>query len=295
MAKIDVTNLFPWNKMKAVTVDGQSMIFIPKIWIRNTPLPAGAKYADKLAYMFADGPVSGYHLAPSFYTSGVENDTGIQLSSYIASKDSSGKAASIANATPWTNIAYTAVDAAARTRNVGTGEQAGWRAWNIYDAHLLARLMLFEAGSADIQTILGGTNGSIGVTYHGIHDVWGGTSCGFWIYGLTTTGSGNAIMVLDNKGNNSMVDTKIAPCGSGWAATLLDNVGSNYDLGDLFLAKSVTSTESSGSLGDYQYLGGGYAFYAYWGSSSNYGPFYLNDDTPSSAIAALGFRLARSC
>lgn len=294
MAKIDVTNLFPWNKMKAVTVDGQSMIFIPKIWIRNTPLPAGAKYADKVAYMFADGPVSGYHLAPSFYTSGVENDSGVQLSGYIAGQ-ASGKATSLSGATPWTNIAYTAVDTAARTRNVGTGEQAGWRAWNIYDAHLLARLMLFEAGSADVQTIIGGTDGSMGATYHGIHDVWGGTSYGFWIYGLTTTGSGNTIMVLDNKGNNNMVDTKIAPCGNGWPVTLLDNVGSNYDLGDIFLAKSVTSTESSGSLGDGQYLGGGYAFCAYWGSSSNCGPFCLDLYTPTGTCTALGFRLARSC
>ena len=295
MAKIDVSKIFPINKMKLVTVDGQAVIELPKTWIRNTPLAKGATYEDKVAYMFSERAQPGYHLAPSFYTDGKENENGVQLSAYIASKDSSGKAASIANATPWTNIAYTAVDAAARTRNVGTGEQAGWRAWNIYDAHLLARLMLFEAGSADIQTILGGTDGSMGVTYHGIHDVWGGTSYGFWIYGLTTTGSGNTIMVLDNKGNNSMVDTQIAPCGSGWLVTLLDNVGSNYDLGDLFLAKSVTSTESSGSLGDYQYLSGGCAFCTFWGSSSNYGPFYLDDSTPAGTNTALGFRLARSC
>ena len=155
--------------------------------------------------------------------------------------------------------------------------------------------MLFEAGSADIQTILGGTDGSMGATYHGIHDVWGGTSYGFWIYGLTTTGSGNTIMVLDNKGNNNMVDTKIAPCGNGWPVTLLNNVGSNYDLGDIFLAKSVTSTESSGSLGDYQYLSGGCAFYTIWGSGSDDGPFFLYNGTPASTRTALGFRLARSC
>ena len=288
------SNIWPFSAMKEQTVDGQAMVFCPKIYICNE-VPGSGTYSGKPCYEISDYKETGFHCAPTFMTNGVENDTGIQWSSYIASKDSSGKAASIANATPWTNIAYTAVDTAARTRNVGTGEQAGWRAWNIYDAHLLARLMLFETGSADIQTILGGTDGSMGVTYHGIHDVWGGTSYGFWIYGLTTTGSGNTIMVLDNKGNNNMVDTKIAPCGNGWPVTLLDNVGSNYDLGDIFLAKTVTSTKENGTLGDYQFLSGGYAFYTYWGSSSLYGPFCLYNGTPTNANTALGFRLARAC
>ena len=288
------SNIWPFSAMKEQTVDGQAMVFCPKIYICNE-VPGSGTYSGKPCYEISDYKETGFHCAPTFMTNGVENDTGIQWSSYIASKDSSGKAASIANATPWTSIAYTAVDTAARTRNVGTGEQAGWRAWNIYDAHLLARLMLLEKGTADLQNAIGGSSTANGVTWHGIHDVWGGTSYGFWIYGLTTTGSGNAIMILDNKGNNNMVDTQIAPCGNGWAVTLLDNVGNNYDLGDIFLAKSVTSTESSGSLGDYQYLSGGCAFCTAWGSGSLYGPFYLGSNAPAGAGAALGFRLARSC
>ena len=295
MAKIDVSNIFPINKMKLVTVDGQAVIELPKTWIRNTPLAKGATYEDKVAYMFSERAQPGYHLAPSFYTDGKENENGVQLSAYIASKDSSGKAASIAGATPWTSIAYTAIDAAAKTRNTGTGEQAGWRAWNIYDHHLLARLMLFEAGSADIQTIIGWADGSMGVTYHGIHDVWGGSSYGFWIHGFTTTGSGNTITILDNKGKGTMIDTKIAPCGGGWPVTLLDNTGDGYDLGDVFLAKTVIGTEGSGTLGDYQNFSGGYAFYAHPGSNANYGPFYLYYYGPSNTGSFLGFRLARSC
>ena len=295
MAKIDVSNIFPYNKMKLVTVDGQAVIELPKTWIRNTPLAKGATYEDKVAYMFSERAQPGYHLAPSFYTDGKENENGVQLSAYIASKDSSGKAASIAGATPWTSIAYTAIDAAAKTRNTGTGEQAGWRAWNIYDHHLLARLMLFEAGSADIQTIIGGADASTGVTYHGIHDVWGSASCGFWIHGLTTTGSGNTITILDNKGKGTMIDTKIAPCGGGWPVTLLDNTGDGYDLGDVFLAKTVIGTEGSGTLGDYQNFGGGCAFYANPGGSTSYGPFFLAYGSPSYTSGGIGFRLARSC
>lgn len=296
MAKIDVSGIHPFDKMKVMTVDSQEVVYIPNTWIRNTPLPKGTKYEDKVAYMFADGPKDGYHLAPSFYTNGVQNENGVQLSAYIASKDSSGKAASIAGATPWTGIAYTAIDAAAKTRNTGTGEQAGWRAWNIYDHHLLARLMLFEAGSADIQTIIGGTDGSIGVTYHDIHDVWDGTSYGFFIYGLTTTGSGYRIAILDNKGKGTMIDTNIAPCGIGWPVTLLDNTGDGYDLGDAFLAKTVTDTEGSGTLGDNCRFSEGYAFFTYYGDSSTYhGPFSLNRNGTSVTNGSLGFRLARSC
>ena len=293
MAKIDVSNIFPYNKMEAVTVDGQAMVYIPKIWIRNTPLAAGATYADKIAYMISERAQTGYHLAPDFYTNGVENENGVQLSSYIASKDSSGKAASIAGATPWTSIAYTAIDAAAKTRNTGTGEQAGWRAWNIYDHHLLARLMLFEAGSADIQTIIGGTDGSMGVTYHGIHDVWGGTSSQFIIYGLTTIGSGGTIKILDNKGKNTMIDTKITPCGGGWPVELLYNTGDGYDLGDVFIAKTATNTEASGSIGDYQLLSDQHAFTTLDGTSG--GPLGFMHVSTENAWESNHFRLARSC
>ena len=299
MAKLDVSNMFPWNQMKEVTVDGQAMVFLPKIWIRNTALPKGTKYEDKVAYMFADGPASGYHLAPSFYTNGVQNENGIQVSAYIASKDSSGRAASVAGATPWTGITYNAIYAAAKTRNTGAAgtEQYGWRAYNIYDHHLLARLMLFEAGSADIQTIIGGTDGSMGVTYHGINDVWGGTSCGFFIYGLETPNSGSTIMILDNKGTNTMVDTKIVPCGNGYPVTLLSDTGSDYDLGDVFLAKTVTKTASACSLGDYQSFSWGYVFCSGYGSSSvPDGPFRFNVKNPySDTDGNTGFRLARSC
>ena len=86
MAKIDVSNIFPINKMKLVTVDGQAVIELPKTWIRNTPLAKGATYEDKVAYMFSERAQPGYHLAPSFYTDGKENENGVQLSAYIASR-----------------------------------------------------------------------------------------------------------------------------------------------------------------------------------------------------------------
>lgn len=289
------SNIWPFSAMKEQTVDGQAMVFCPKIYICNE-VPGSGTYSGKPCYEISDHKETGFHCAPTFMTNGVENDTGIQWSSYITSKDSSGKAASIAKATPWVSIAYTSIDAAAKTRNTGTGEQSGWRAYNIYDHHLIARLMLLEKGTADLQNAIGGSSTANGVTWHGIHDVWGGTSYYFWIYGLTATGSGKTTFtILDKNGNNTMVDTKIAAPGGGWPVTLLDNVSDNYDLRDVFLAKTMTYTNTAGSLGDYQSLVGGYAFYTSMGATTDQGPFYLSSYGPSNSDVALSFRLARAC
>ena len=49
-----------------------------------------------------------------------------------------------------------------------------------------------------------------------------------------------------------------------------------------------------GSCGDYQNLNTGYAFWSnYNTSNTNYGPFYLNNRTPSNTNAALGFALRK--
>ena len=48
------------------------------------------------------------------------------------------------------------------------------------------------------------------------------------------------------------------------------------------------------SCGDYQNLNTGYAFNSNWSSSNtNYGPFYLNNNSPSNTNAALGFALRK--
>lgn len=286
------SNIWPFSAMKEQTVDGQAMVFCPKIYICNE-VPGNGTYSGKPCYEISDYKETGFHCAPTFMTNGEENPTGIQWGSYIASKDSNGKAASIAGATPWVNIAYTAIDAAARTRNTGTGEQAGWRPHNIYDHHLWARLMLLEKGTADLQNAIGGSSAANGVTWHGIHDVWGGASYYFWIYGLTTTGTSSTFTILDKNGNNSMIDTSIAPPGSGWPVNLHTEKGTNYDFGDVFLASSVSSTETAGSLGGYQDLVGGGAFSASSGAGAALGPFCLGNYSTSNSYGYLSFRLAR--
>ena len=170
--------------------------------------------------------------------------------------------------------------------------EAGFHMENIYEHHLIARLMLIEYGSSDLQTLLTGSDSGTDAKYHGIEMVWGGASYGEWFDGIDTLGTNSAVRIFKNDGSQTYVDTGIAPCGSGWLKDVLHNKGTNYDLGDVFLASAVDGTQANGSFGDYQWFYGGCVFSSSWGGTANYGPFYLAYRSTSYTGGALGFRLA---
>lgn len=291
---IDFSNVWPYNAMKKVTVDGQEMVGIPKIYVRNMVLPNTSKYAGKYAYLIAPNKIDDtWHVHPAFMNNGKEM-SGVQIGKYLASKDSSGKAASIKGASFWTCITRDNSHKAGLTRNVsgGTGEKTGWHMYNIYEHHLIARLMLIEYGSSDLQTLLTGSDSGMDAKYHGIEMVWGGASYGEWFDGIDTLGTNSAVRIFKNDGSQTYVDTGIAPCGDGWLKDVLHNKGTNYDLGDVFLASAVDGTQANGSFSDCQWLRGGYVFNSGWGSGADGGPFYLGVTGPSGYPGALGFRLA---
>ena len=273
MAKLDVTDLFPWNKMEKRTVNGISMVFCPNIYVKTEVIPAGSDYAGKMAYMISEKPQDGFHIHPAFVKNGEVAGEGILWGTDILDL----------NAVSYNDLV---------TKAASHG--SGFEPYNIYDHHMIARLMLIEAGSADIQTILGGADGKMGYTWHGINNVWGGTSTGFWFYGLTT--EGGTIHILSNKMDGTMIDTGISCSGkSGWIKECMTDKGANYDLSDVFLAKSVDGTEANGTFGDYSNLGnGGYAFYSYYSSSSTgFGPMYLSHHSLTYKSSWLGLRLRK--
>lgn len=291
---LDFTKAWPFNKMVEQTVDGQEMVYIPKMYVKNEKLPDTATYAGKYAYLIAPDKIDDtWHVHPAFMNAGKEM-SGVQIGKYLASKDGSGKAASIKGATPWTSITRDTAHSLGSNRNVsgGTAEQTGWHCYNIYEHHLIARLMLIEYGSSDLQTLLTGSDSGMDAKYHGIEMVWGGASYGEWFDGIDTLGTNSAVRIFKNDGSQTYVDTGIAPCGRGWLKDVLHNKGTNYDLGDVFLAASVDGTQANGSFGDYQWFGGGYVFNSRWGSDAYCGPFCLFDGSTSNAYGALGFRLA---
>ena len=219
--------------------------------------------------------------------------SGVQIGKYLASKDRSGKAASIKDARFWTYITQNDAHKAGLTRNVsgGTGEKTGWHMYNIYEHHLIARLMLIEYGSSDLQTLLTGSDSGMDAKYHGIEMVWGGASYAEWFDGIDTLGTNGAVRIFKNDGSQTYVDTGIAPGGDGWLKDVLLNKGTNYDLGDVFLAASVDSTPAS--FGDFQHFNGGYVFNSYGTADAAHGPFYLSYSSADVTGGGLGFRLAR--
>lgn len=291
---IDFSNVWPYSEMKTETVDGQEMVYIPKIYVCNTKLPDTSKYAGKYRFSIAPEKLDdNWHVHPAFMNKG-EEMSGIQISAYTAGKDSSGKATSLKDGSRWTNMTRDSAHSLGLNRNVsgGKADQTGWHCYNVYEHHLIARLMLIEYGSSDLQTLLTGSDSGNNATWRGIHEVYGG-NVSFWIDGIDTLGSGSAIRIFDNDGGQAYVDTGIKPCGSGWLKTTLHNVGKNYDMGDVFVAESVDGTQSNGSFGDYQCLYGGSVFYADGGGSALYGPFYLDGNSASITGGNIGFRLAR--
>ena len=289
---------FPFCEIQQVTEDGQEMTFFPKTYCKvNSTAGAGRQiiFADK-------AKDSSYKLMTAFYdfSTGAEVENGVLHSRYMASTGTDDKPESKDGGTFWGSIPYTDIHTKAKLR--GTA----WDALNIWDYHYRGLLMLLETlamgyTSADVQTAIGGTDGSMGITHFGITNIWGGTDKGFWIYGLDTfngTIDGTSIAntnlhIVDRNGVRR--DTGIAAPGANYPVTFqTKSVTGQYDMNELLIGATVDSA-SNGSCGDYQYLGTGYAFWSAYGTSNtNCGPFYLSNRTPSSTLAALGFALRKA-
>ena len=260
---------FPFNQMEKCEVDGRNYIFLPNIWVKNENLSDGATYEDCFAYMISDKAKPNYHIHPAFVTNGRVNNSGILIGEDIirgnfAYKDLKSKAAGY-NAEPF----------------------------NIYDMSILARLMLIEFGGSNIQKSISGTDGKMGATYHGIKNVWGGEDLGQWYYGLTT--EDETIHILNSRMNGAMVDTKITPVGSGYPTALLTAKTLNYDLGDVFLAKTQSDNAVDGILNDYQCLEVESAFNSgYVSNNALCGAFYLCNDKIDKSIKNIGLRLRKA-
>ena len=78
MARLDSANLFPWNRVEDRTVDGQEVVFVPKVYVKNGVNGDGNKY-----WSISDRRKTGYHLHPAFMYDGEEADTGLLVAKYL--------------------------------------------------------------------------------------------------------------------------------------------------------------------------------------------------------------------
>lgn len=290
---------FPFCEIQQVTVDGQEMTFFPKTYAKvNGTSGAGRQI------VFSDKKKDSSYKLMTWchdFETGAEVENGVLHSRYMASQGSDGKPESKSGASHWANIPYTDIKTKAKLR----GDK--WGPLNIWDYHYRGLLMLLETlakgyTSADVQTAIGGSDGSMGITHFGITNIWGGTDKGFWIHGLDTfngaidgvTISNTNIHIVDKSGVRR--DTGIAAPGNGYPVTFqTKSVTDQYDMNELLIAATKDSTAANGSCGDYQPLNTGCAVRAGWNpGTAECGPFGMYEYVPSGTTSWLGFALRKA-
>ncbi len=280
-----------WAGMK--TMDDAtygSFVEIPVTYVRTETLTSGP-YASKNCWWIADGPVNGFHVHPAFIGQDGQPHN-LQVASYIASNKSG---------TPYSEDKGTAKDGYWNSISYNDMHAKGWmtggaRPYSIYDHHLLARLMLTEFGTSDVQaqTVDGvAWTGANRINYHGIYDPFGTPSgaeyC--WLDGLTMLNGTYQVMAAN--GSRTMVETGISCPNAGvWPVNCRVDQVNGVNFGDLFIASSSNDSENSCSFADSQYLFSGCAFDVIWNTNSYRGAFYLDNYYPATARTNLGWRVA---
>lgn len=285
----------------AQTIDSQSMMKVPKFYVKTGNVPSGT-YAGKRYWMISDQPVSGFVVHPAFMNAGAEIAQ-YWVGKYQGTNDGGTKLGSAAGVTPLVSIDFPTMQARATARN--TGGVTGFGLWNIYQLSAIQTLALIEMGGADSQTLIGQGNvsGSAALatdnattaqaSWRGIVGLWGNV----WqmVDGLQTDAS-SKYMIWDKNGNKTyQTTTKTAPA-SNYPITMATDTGANYDLGLIFAASTTDATAGNGTYGDYfwqaascvAYHGGG------WGDGASAGLFALNVSTAASySYTHIGGRLAK--
>ncbi len=280
-----------WAGMKQVMNDTYGEFTeIPVTYVKTETLTDGP-YAGKNVWWIADGPETGFHVHPAFIGQDGQPHN-LQVASYIAS-NKSGTPYSEDKGTLkdgyWNDITYNVVHA------------KGWmpggaRPYNIYDHHFLARMMLTEFGTPDVQaqTVDGvAWTGANRINYHGIYDPFGTPNFAeyYWLDGLTTLNGTYQVLVAN--GSRTMVETGVSCPNTGvWPTNCRVDQVKGIDFGDLFIASSSNNSESSGSFADYQRLYSGAAFYVDWSTRNNRGAFFLFSNDSTIMDTGLGWRVA---
>jgi hypothetical protein len=292
------------------TVDGQSMVRIPKFYFKAGTVPSGA-YAGKAYWMISDQPVSGFSVHPAFIgEGGVELDQ-VWVGKYQASYDGSSKATSVPGVAPMVSIDFTTARARAYARN--TGGVTGFRLWSYYDLAAIQMLATIEMGGLDMQSLIGQGRVSQSsaantdaadvaqATWRGIVGLWGNV----WqmVDGLKRNGGAWWRWQYNAPGNTTTSDystgyvntSRSALTTSGYPVTL----DATLLAAGIIIPATVDGTQSNGSTGDYFYSNTStddrIAYHGgFWGNGASAGLFYLNaGNAPSGAYSGIGARLAK--
>ena len=264
---------------------------IPVTYVKTETLQDGP-YTGKNCWWIADGPVDGFHVHPAFIGSDGQPHN-LQIASWIASNKNDMPFSEDKGNDPdgyWNRISYNTIH--------GMSLPAGMRPYSIYDHHFLARMMLIEFGTPDVQaqTVDGvAWTGDNRISYHGIHDPFGTPhySEWYWLDGLTTLNGTYQVLAPD--GSRQMIETGVTcPNADVWPVNCMADQVNGVDFGDLFIANIANSTKDFGSFADYQTLSSDKAFGAAWNNGIGHGAFCLiNGRSPTVESDTIGFRVAQ--
>ena len=264
---------------------------IPITWVKTETLQSGP-YAGKNCWWIADYAAEGFHVHPAFIGQDGQPHN-LQIASWIASNKNDVPFSEDKGNGPsgyWNSISYNDMHAKGWM-------SSGLRPYSIYDHHFLARMMLVEFGTPDVQsqTVDGvAWTGVNRVNYHGIHDVFGTPNYNeyFWLDGFTTLNG--TYQVLAANGSGQTIETSVTCHNTyGWPTNCRVDQASGIDFGDMFIAHTFASSESSGSFPDYQYLYSNKAFHVAWGTASGRGVFCMYERALTETNTSLGWRVAR--
>jgi len=292
-----------WAGIKTVTEYDDVMVEIPTTWVKTETFTDG-QYAGRTCYWIADGEVEGFHVHPAFMrTDGTPGK--LQIGAYIASMGTDSLPASVDKGGTgydlWFHVTYNQLRSLVLTKNpVAT---AGWRAYSIYDHHFLARMMLTEFGTGNVQTqsmngvSLGGPNR---INYHGIWDPFGLNVNNdqqhylIMLDGFLITGS-NSLYLLDPNGSGTMIDTGVTRSytDSGYVVRCLTQKVNGVDFGDVFIG-SAFADHAHSTFADCQFTNSGsQASMVCWRPGTDYGAFFLKPLEPGVHTGTNGFRISR--
>lgn len=291
------------------TIDGQSMIKIPKFYFKAGTVPSGT-YAGKAYWMISDQPVSGFSVHPAFIgAGGVEIDQ-IWVGKYQASS-SGGKLQSVPGVAPRVNMDFPTARAEAYARN--TGGVSGFRLWSYYDLAAIQMLATIEMGGLDMQALIGRGRVSQSsaanvdaadvaqATWRGIVGLWGNV---FQMAdGLKRSGGTWWCWQYNVPGNTTTSDFAAGYVNTGRAAPTSEGYPVTFDTtllsAGIIVPATVDGAASNGSTGDYfysntstddriAYHGGN------WSHGADAGLFSLYVGyAPSDANSIFGCRLAK--
>jgi len=234
----NTTKKFPWRSFQTMTSDNISGVYIPKIYVKNeVEIENGTGY-NLIKRYIANKKFEGFHCHPAFMENGIERD-GVLIGNTYAK--------SVSN---------------------------DWHFFNFYEYSLLLLLALIEYGTSDIPNNVGGDSAGFTSWFYGIGNAFF-SPMNISIAGIDTSGSGGSLRIFDNQGNKTFVDTGIKlpkpdsynnprliqQSDGTYNGYSLNNStfawdvpnamlpvdfqsvsGTNFDLNDIFLAKTLTAT-----------------------------------------------------